>query len=95
MSGTEATVKSRLEAAITDIAYNVIHGGNNKVYDYAQALVGGTAITGNSTQDTQLFNYIDSVGLEILQNITVTKSAGNNFSQTMFTGTVDSTPKCA
>ena len=95
VSGTEATVKSRLESAIEQIAYNLKHGGNNKVYDYAQALVGGTAITGNSTQDTQLFNYIDSVGLEIIQNITVTKSAGNNFTQTMFTGTADSTPKCA
>ena len=95
VSGTEATVKSRLESAIEQIAYNLKHGGNNKVYDYAQALVGGTAITGNSTQDTQLFNYIDSVGLEIIQNISVTKSAGNNFSQTMFTGTADSTPKCA
>ena len=96
VTGNESTVKSRLEAAIEAIAYNLKSGGNNKVYDYANALVvGGTAITGNDTQDTQLFNYIDSVGLEIIQNISVTKSAGNNYSQTMFTGTADSTPKCA
>ena len=95
VSGTEATVKSRLAAAIVDIAYNVKHGGNNKVYDYANALITGTAITGNNTQDTQLFNYIDTVGKEIIQNITVTKSSGNNQSQTMFGGTADSTPKCA
>ena len=34
VSGTEATVKSRLESAIEQIAYNLKHGGNNKVYDY-------------------------------------------------------------
>ena len=95
VSGTEATVKSRLAAAIVDIAYNVKHGGNNKVYTYANALITGTAITGNNTQDTQLFNYIDTVGKEIIQNITVTKSSGNNQTQTMFGGTADSTPKCA
>ena len=95
VSGTEATVKSRLAAAIVDIAYNVKHGGNNKVYTYANSLITGTAITGNNTQDTQLFNYIDTVGKEIIQNITVTKSSGNNQTQTMFGGTADSTPKCA
>ena len=95
VSGTEATVKSRLAAAIVDIAYNVKHGGNNKVYTYANALITGTPITGNNTQDTQLFTYIDTVGKEIIQNITVTKSSGNNQSQSMFGGTADSTPKCA
>ena len=95
VSGTEASVKSRLEAAVVDIAYNIKHGGTNKVYDYANALIGGTAITGNNTQDTQLFNYINSIGLEVLQSIAVTKSAGNNQTQTMFGGTADSTPKCA
>ena len=95
VSGTEATVKGRLEAAITDIAYNLKHGGNNKVYAYANALIGGSAITGDDTQDTQLLNYIDTVGKEILQSITVSKSAGNNLNQTMFGGTADSNPKCA
>ena len=95
VSGTEASVKSRLDAAVTAIAYNVKHGGTNKVYDYANALIGGTAITGNNTQDTQLLNYINTVGLEVLQSITVTKSAGNNQTQVMFGGTADSNPKCA
>ena len=39
VSGTEATVKSRLAELVDAIAFNVKHGGNNKVYDYGTALV--------------------------------------------------------
>ena len=58
VSGVEGTVKSRLEAYVTDLAYNVKHGGNNKVFEYGAALTSGTAITGNNTQDTALLNNI-------------------------------------
>ena len=96
VSGTEATVKSRLEAAVEALMFNVKAGSNDKVYDYANALVGGTAITGNDTQDTQLLNNIDAIGGEIINGLTVTKSAGNNESQVAYTGTADTaSPKCA
>ena len=95
VSGVEATVKSRLEAAVEALMFNVKAGSNDKVYDYANALIGGTAITGNDTQDTQLLNNIDTVGGEIINGLTVTKSAGNNQSQVAYTGTADTaSPKC-
>ena len=96
VSGTEATVKARLAAAVDAMAYNIKHGANNKVWDYASALVGGTAITGDNTQDTALINYINTVGGEVIQNINVTESSGNNETQTMYGGTADTaSPKCA
>jgi len=71
-------------------------GGNNKVFDYGTAYVGGSAITGNSGQDGVLVGYLDTVGAEVIQNITVTKSAGNTKTQTAFGGTTDTAnPKCA
>ena len=63
---------------IDALAYNVKAGQNNKVWDYANALIGGTAyITGNSTQDTTLLNYIDSIATQVMRNETVTVSSGN------------------
>ena len=96
VSGVEGTVKSRLEAYVTDLAYNVKHGGNNKVFEYGAALTSGTAITGNNTQDTALLNYINTVAGEVVQNINVTESSGNSQTQTMFSGTTDTgSPKCS
>jgi len=96
VSGTEANVKSRLQALVADFAYNMKSGGNNKVFDYGTAYVGGSAITGNSGQDGVLVGYLDTVGAEVIQNITVTKSAGNTKTQTSFGGTTDTAnPKCA
>ncbi len=96
VSGVEATVKTRLESYVVALAYNIKAGSNNKVWDYANALVGGTAITGNNTQDTALLNYIDTVGAEVIRNITVTKSAGNTENQTTDTNITADTasPKC-
>ena len=37
VSGTEAVVKSRLQALVADFAYNMKSGGNNKVFDYGTA----------------------------------------------------------
>ncbi len=96
VSGTEANVKSRLQALVADFAYNMKSGGNNKVFDYGTAYVGGASITGNSGQDGVLVGYLDTVGAEVIQSNTVTKSAGNTKTQTMFGGTNDpSSPKCA
>ena len=96
VSGVEGTVKARLEAYVVALAYNVKAGSNNKVWDYANALVGGTAITGNDAQDTALLNYIDTVGAEVIRNITVTKSAGNTQNQTTDANITADTanPKC-
>ena len=45
VTGTENDVKTRLIELVDAIAFNVKHGGNNKVFDYATALTSGTAIT--------------------------------------------------
>jgi len=96
VSGTEASVKARLQALVGDFAYNMKSGGNNKVHAYGTAYVGGSAITGNAGQDGILVGYLDTVGAEVIQNITVTKSAGNTKTQTAFGGTSDTAnPKCA
>jgi len=96
VSGTEATVKSRLEALVGDFAYNIKAGGNNKVFAYGTAYVGGSAITGNTTQDGVLVGYLNTVGQEIIKGQTITKSAGNTKSQTAYGGTADTAnPKCA
>ena len=97
VSGTEATVKSRLAELVDAIAFNVKHGNNNQVYNYANTLLGGSAITGDNAQDTALANYIETVGTEVARNLIVSASAGNTLTQTRdLTITGDaSNPTCA
>jgi len=97
VSGAQATVKTRLSQFIDALAFNVKAGQNNKVWDYASALLGGSAITGNGTQDTALLNYIASISTQVMRNETVTVSSGNTQVQFKDTGiTVDtSSPYCA
>ena len=96
-NGVEATVKSRLEAWVSDLAFNVRAGDNNKVYDYATARAGGSApITGSDAHDAILLNTIRDVAIKFVKAETVTASAGNNISQTTYSGTADTgAPKCA
>ena len=77
VTGGEGTVKARLIELVDAIAFNIKHGANNQVYDYAAALIGGNTITTNPTQDTQLANYIESIGTEVMRNIVVSTSSGN------------------
>ena len=95
--GTESNVKARLEAFIDALQYNVKAGQNNKVWDYASDRVGGTAITSDDTQDTNLLNYIDSIATQVMRNETVTVSAGNTLTQTKDPSitTDSSSPYCA
>ena len=97
VSGTEATVKSRLAELVDAIAFNVKHGGNNKVYDYGTALTGGTAISGTDATDTTLVGYIDAVSIQVMRNEVVTASPGNTQTQVRdLTITTDTaSPKCA
>ena len=81
VNGTEADVKNTLQSYIEAIAFNIRAGGNNKVYDYAAAYVGGTAITGNSAQDTTLNGYIETIADQCLRGVTVSTSAGNTETQ--------------
>ena len=96
VSGTENTVKTRLIEFVDAVAHNIKHGGNDKVHDYGTALLGGTAITGDDTQDTALVNYIKAVSAQIVRNEVVSTSAGNVQSQvqdnTITADTAD--PKC-
>ena len=97
VSGVEATVKARLASLVDAIGFNVKHGNNNQVYDYANTLLAGTAITGDNAQDTALANYIGTVGTEVARNLVVSASAGNTLTQTRdLTITGDpSNPTCA
>ena len=95
VSGTEAEVKVRLKAFVDALAQNIKEGSNHKVWDYANALIGGTAITGNDTQDAALLDYVDAVAFQVAKNETVTKSAGNNETQTTGTGYSGSGSDCA
>ncbi len=84
VAGTESAVKTRLIELIDAISYNVKAGGNNKVYDYTSLLITGGAaydITGDDTQDTQLANYVETIGTEVMRNIVVSTSAGNTETQ--------------
>ena len=96
VSGVENDVKTRLIELVDAIAFNVKHGGNDKVHDFGTALVGGSAITGTNATDTKLLEYIESVGIQVMRNITVSTSAGNVVTQvvdnTITADTVD--PKC-
>ena len=96
VSGTEATVKTRLENLVNDLAYNITHGSNNKVWDYTNALISGTAITGNNAQDTQLVEYLNAIGAQVMRNENVTISSGNDKVQVTPAITADTaSPKCA
>jgi hypothetical protein len=100
VSGTEVDVKSRLAEFVDALGYNVKAGGNNKVWDFSQALLGGQAadiISGDDTQDTALLNYIESIATQVMRNESVTVSSGNTETQvTDGNITVDSSsPYCA
>jgi len=96
VSGTEATVKTRLENLVNDLAYNITHGSNNKVWDYTNALISGTAITGNNAQDTQLVEYLNAIGAQVMRNENVTISSGNDKVQVTPAITADTaSPTCA
>ena len=98
VSGLESAVKTRLQEFVVALKYNIRAGSNNKVWDWGNALVvTGTAVTGNTTQDTQLLNYIKAIGTQVVRNETVTVSSGNVKTQTKDSGiTVDSSsPYCA
>ena len=96
VSGTEATVKNRLAELVDAVAFNVKHGGNNKVFDYGTALIGGTAISGTNATDIKMLEYVELVSIDVMRNITVSTSAGNSQTQvrdlTITADTVD--PKC-
>jgi len=81
VSGTEATVKTRLAELVDAIAFNVKHGGNNKVFDYGTALVGGTAISGTNATDIKMLEYVESVSTEVMRNVLATVSSGNTQTQ--------------
>ena len=95
-AGVLATVLSRLESFGADLAYNLKHGANNKVYAYANALVNGTAITGTAAQDQWLLNNIRDNAIKLFKAETITPSAGNGTTPTAYSGTADTaSPKCA
>ena len=96
VTGDESTVKTRLIELVEAIAFNIKHGSNNKVYEYTQALVGGTAITGNNTQDTTLLTYLAAAAQDCASNVSVAVASGNTESQTIdATLTADTNnPKC-
>ena len=81
VSGTEATVKTRLAELVDAIAFNVKHGGNNKVFDYGTALVGGTVISGTNATDIKMLEYVESVSIEVMRNVLATVSSGNTQTQ--------------
>ena len=58
VSGAQNNVETRLQGFIDALGYNIKHGSNNQVFDYGTALVGGTQITGNTTQDQVLINNV-------------------------------------
>jgi len=97
VSGVEGDVKTQLQAFIDALAYNVKAGQNNKVWDFANARVSGTNITGSDGQDTTLLNYIDSIATQVMRNETVTVSAGNTETQVKDVNvtTDTSSPYCA
>ena len=95
VTGTENDVKARLIELVNEIAYNIKHGGNNKVKDYAVALTSGTAITGVNAEDTGLANNIETTATLVIRNQVSGVSAGNTLSQTIDNSiTPDTDPKC-
>ena len=96
VSGAQNNVETRLQGFIDALGYNIKHGSNNQVFDYGTALVGGTQITGNATQDQFLINNIRDNALKLFNGETITPSTGNGLTPVGFTGTNDpSNPKCA
>jgi len=95
VTGAAAGVKDQLTAFVDALAFNIKHGSNNEVYDFTNSVLSGTDITGDVTQDNQLIEYVRDVANVILAGGTATVSAGNNETQTAYSGTADTNnPKC-
>jgi len=96
VQGTEGLIKQRLAELVGDLAYNIKHGANNKVHEWATDLTGGNTLTGSPTQDDTLIDYILSAGLDVISNVSVTPASGNSVSQWLDSNVTASTdvPKC-
>lgn len=100
VTGVGTTVRNKLASFVESLAFNVKAGANNKVWQFANALLGGQPndiITGVAAQDTALLNYIASIATQVMRNETVTVSSGNTLTQVKdLNQTIDnSSPYCA
>jgi len=100
VTGVGTTVRNKLASFVESLAFNVKAGANNKVWQFANALLGAQPndiITGVGSQDTVLLNYIASIATQVMRNETVTVSSGNTLTQVKdLNQTVDnSSPYCA
>ena len=95
--GTEADVKAKLVSFVEQLAYNVKHGSNNKVYDFAADVLANANFTGDSGADIALLDYAGPVAADVVRNTLVSAASGNNLTQTRdLTITTDTaSPYCA
>ena len=80
-TGVQATIIARLTQLAKDIAYNIKHGGNNKVHDFGTDVITGNNITGVDAEDIKLVNYLESVGALVIRQEIVAASNNNNEAQ--------------
>ena len=94
--GTETVIRSRLAEFVEALSYNIKHGANNEVWDFGSGLTGGNVISGTGATDSLLLNYLGTVATEVVRNLVVSTSTGNNETQTRdLTITTDTAnPKC-
>ena len=64
------------------IAYNLRHGGNNKVYDAASYYVGTTHVDGEEAQTVAIINEARNLAKNAMRNISITASYLTNSSYT-------------
>ena len=68
------------------IAFNIKHGGNDRVWDTANLYVGGAVQGGAITETVEAINHLKDIALQIIKSDTVTVGGYTALSQVIYSG---------
>ena len=68
------------------IAFNIKHGGNDRVWDTANLYVGGAVQGGAITETVEAINHLKDIALQIIKSDTVTVGGHTALSQVLYSG---------
>ena len=68
------------------IAFNIKHGGNDRVWDTANLYVGGAVQGGAITETVEAINHLKDIALQVIKSDAVTVGGHTSLSQVIYSG---------
>ena len=72
-----------VETVISEIAYNVKFGGNNRVYAAAELYVSGAHVQGEESESSAVFNMARDIAIQVMRQEAVTVNGTHGLTQTI------------